>query len=254
MATALMTKEDAWLTKSQWYMCLSDLDDGGDTAAHMLRRAREKKPAKFPVHARRLWSLALPDGYNWTNGSVRIVRGVLLAGSVTKKVLLQLVHDITLDRSGMEALNFQHGVAAWVQRPNTRINPSTIHFCEIAPSDELTEKCKQVVAHMHKMSLQPGANSQECMTKATQMITGMVHAEQSKGSRTGMKDLVTSGRKGNPVNFLQMAGVLGKMLSETEKVFTPPEDNATGRRRCFTTSEGRTTSWTRSCPPGTPEA
>ena len=53
-----------------------------------------------------------------------------------------------------------------------------------------------------------------------------------------MKDLVTSGAKGNPVNFLQMAGVLGKMLSETEKVFTPPEDNATGRRRCFTTSEG----------------
>lgn len=238
LATALMTKEDAWLTKSQWNMCLSDLDDGGDTAAHMLRRANEKKPAKFPVHARRLWSLALPDSYNWTNGIVRIVRGALLAGSVTKKVLLQLVHDISLDRSGMEALNFQHGVTRACNTYNTRINPSTIHFCEIAPSDELTEKCKQVVAHMHKISLQPGANSQECMTKATQIITGMVHAEQSTGSRTGMKDLVTSGAKGNPVNFLQMAGVLGKMLSKTDNVFTAPEDNATGRRRCFTTSEG----------------
>jgi hypothetical protein len=76
------------------------------------------------------------------------------------------------------------------------------------------------------------------MTKATQIITGMVHAEQSKSSHTGMKDLVASGAKGNPVNFTMMAGVLGKMLSETEKVFTAPEDDATGKRRCFTTSEG----------------
>ena len=238
LATALMTKENARLTKSQWYMCLSDLDNGSKTTESMLRRARENKPADFPVHARRLWSLALPDGYNWTEGGVRIVGGVLVAGSVTKKVLLQLVHDITLDRSGMEALNFQHGVTRACNTYNTRINPSTIHFCEIAPSDALTEKCAQVVARVHKMSLQPGADPQACMTRATQMITGMVHAEQSRGSQTGMKDLVASGAKGNPVNFTMMAGVLGKMLSKTEKVFTAPEDNATGRRRCFTTSEG----------------
>ena len=237
LATALMTKPNAWLTKSQWYMCLSDMDDGSETTEAMLRRARESAPAEFPVHARRLWSLALPDGYNWSKGGVRIVGGVLLAGSATKKVLLQLVHDITLDRSGMEALNFQHGVTRACNTYNTRINPSTIHFCEISPSKALTEKCTEVVQHMHALSRRPGADPQECMSKATQMITGVVHAEQSKSSQTGMKDLVASGAKGNPVNFTMMAGVLGKMLSETDKVFTAPEDDTTGRRRCFTTSE-----------------
>ena len=237
LATALMTKQSAFLTKSQWYLCLSDLDDGSETTENMLRRARQNRPTEFPVHARRLWSLALPEGYNWAKGDARIVRGVLVAGSVTKKVLMQLVHDITLDRSGMEALNFQHGLTRACNTYNTRINPSTIHFCEIAPSDALTKKCAQVVARMHRQSLRPGANTQACMTKATQVITGIVHAEQTRGSHTGMKDLVLSGAKGNPVNFTMMAGVLGKMLSKTEKVFTAPEDNATGRRRCFTTSE-----------------
>ena len=180
LATALMTKEDAWLTKSQWFMCLSDLDDGGDTAAHMLRRAREKKPAKFPVHARRLWSLALPDGYNWTNGE---------CAHCQRRAPCRKRDEESAVAVGARYYfgSFRHGgaeLSAWGHAAcntyNTRINPSTIHFCEIAPSDELTEKCKQVVAHMHKMSLQPGANSQECMTKATQMITGMVHAEQSR--------------------------------------------------------------------------
>lgn len=236
LATALMTKPEAWLTKSQWYMCLSDMDDGSATTENMLRRARENAPTEFPVHARRLWSLALPDNYNWTKGDVRIVRGVLVAGSAAKKVLLQLVHDITLDRSGMEALNFQHGVARVCNTYNTRINPSTIYFSEISPSKELTEQCRQVVKRTHALSRRPGADPQACMAKATQMITGIVHAEQSEGAETGMKDLVASGAKGNPINFTMMAGVLGKMLSETEKVFTAPEGEPADRRRCFTTS------------------
>ena len=237
LATSLMTKPNARLTKSQWHACLSDMDDGSETAQNMMRRARESPPEGFPVHARRLWSLALPDGYNWAQGDVRITQGVLVAGHVAKKVLLQLVHDITLDRSGMEALNFLHGVTRVCNTYNTRIHPSTIYFDEIAPTNNLTEKCREVVKRMHALSRRTGADPQACMTKATQIITGIVHSEQSKSGQTGMKDVVESGAKGNPVNFTMMAGVLGKQLSVTDKVFTAPEDNPKGRRRCFTTSQ-----------------
>lgn len=237
LATSLMTSEGVYLTKRQWHTCLCDVDDGSDTATNMLRRARQNSPQTFPVPASRFWSLALPDHYNWQKGGVRIVRGVVERGHISKKVLLQLVHDITLDRSGLEALNFQHGVSRVCNTYNTRINPTTIHFDEIAPTQELTRECDEIVAQMHAQSRRPRADVNECMVRATQMISGVVHAHQLKCRHTGMKDLVGSGAKGNPVNFTMMAGVLGKMLGNIEKVFTAPENSPNGKRRCFTTSE-----------------
>ena len=165
LATYLMTSPDCFLTRAQWHTCVSSIDDGSATAQSMLRRARAHLPAQFPAHARRLWSLALPDEYNWSRKDVSIVCGVLQTGRVTKKVLLQLVHDITLDRSGAEALNFQHGVTRVCNTFNTRVNPSTVHFSEIAPSDALTDRCASVVQHMHASSWRPGADPHACMTK-----------------------------------------------------------------------------------------
>ena len=82
------------------------------------------------------------------------------------------------------------------------------------------------------------------------MISGIVHEEQSRRAEKGMKHLVASGAKGNPVNFTMMAGVLGKMLSTTDKVFTAPEDAPAGPRRCFTTSETADDIWDAFVPSG----
>lgn len=236
LGSYLMTDQERTLTRSQWYAALCKCNDA------MVRRAVADPPKAFPVLASRLWSLSLPEGYNWTdgNGKAEIRRGYVVRGQMTKKLLLQLVKDMTLDLSASAALDFLHGVNAACGAYNGHISPTTITFNEVCPSADLVQKCKTAVQKAHAASKRVGADVSACIAQATRAVSAHVYAAQNKLSDKGMQHLVNSGSKGSRINACMMLGALGKMrpVDAVEGVFTPPEDNPDGERRCFSTSEG----------------
>ena len=192
----------------------------------------------FPVKARWLWSLALPEHYNWSAGDVVIRRGFLVAGQMNKSKLVQLVKHITLDRSAQTALDFMQNLNTVCGAYNAHVAPTTVTLEEVCPSPALARKCQDAVARAHARARRPGADVSACIADVTRQVGALVHLEQRNMRRQGIKHLVDSGSKGSPVNAYMMAGVLGKMLSaeEIQGVFTPPEDSPGGERRCFSTS------------------
>ena len=236
LGTYLMTDKTRELTRKQWFAALCKCTD------FMVRRAAKDPPGAFPVRASRLWSLSLPEGYNWTdiNGKVVVRRGYVVRGQLTKKLLLLLVKDMALDLSPSAALDFLHNVNAACGAYNGHVAPTTITFDEVCPSAQLAEKCRVAMDRAHLQSKRPGADVSECIAQATRAVSAHVYAEQNRMPNKGMQNLVDSGSKGNPVNACMMLGCLGKMrpVESVEGVFTPPEDNPDGDRRCFSTSDG----------------
>ena len=233
LGTYLMTQEGATLTKNQWSACLCRCTDS------MVARAIEDPPTSYPTPAARFWSLALPSDYNWTKRGVVITQGRLVRGHVDKNILMTLVKDVAIDRSNDEALDFLQNInrACWAY--NSMVAPTTIRFEELCPSAGLTRKCQSIVRRAHADSKKHSSDVSECISRATQQVSAAVRAEQSKCRFHGMRSLVASGCKGTPVNARMMCGILGRMLSpeDVRGVFTPPEDNPKGGRRCFSTTD-----------------
>lgn len=241
----LMSDRNRTLTRKQWFACLGWASDD------ILQRARENPPSSFPCKASELFSLALPDLYNWKRYGVEIRRGKLISGRVNKKVLNQLVHDIWHDRGTGASLDFVHGVNR-VSGAFNSLFPTTIMFEEVSNTRESQRQCDAIVArernHVTKIMSMGSLTAekkekavQTAMSRASRDITEYVFEHSSK-RHTGFRDLVESGSKGNRVNFCMVLGCLGKMLlpKDAKGVFTPIEGaDATAERRCFTTRSGK---------------
>lgn len=241
----LMTDPNRTLTRRQWFACLGWASDD------ILERAREVPPSAFPCKASDLFSLALPDLYNWKRGGVEIHRGKLISGRVNKKVLNQLVHDIWHDKGTGASLDFVHGVNR-VSGAFNSLFPTTITFEEVSNTRESQRRCDAILArernHVAKVMSMASLTAekkekatQAAMARASRDITEYVFEHSSK-RHTGFRDLVESGSKGNRVNFCMVLGCLGKMLlpRDVKGVFTPIEGaETTAQRRCFTTRSGK---------------
>ena len=235
LATYLMTGR-CFVSRRQWFFALGRCTDA------MVRRAALHPPSSFPVPASRLWSLCLPENYTWSDasGEVRVVRGELVAGRVDKKKLCQLVRCIAVDVSPDAAMDFMHGLNCVAGVFNGHLRTTSICLSEVCPSAELTAACSEVVKRAHAESKRPGADVSACLTRATQGVSALVYAEQQRRRRSGdpcgMHQVVASGAKGSRINSSMMLGALGKMLDAPAPVFTAPEDDPEGERRCFSTA------------------
>jgi len=240
----LMTDPQRSLTRRQWFVCL------GWASGDILERAQKSPPSAFPCRASELFSLALPELYNWKGAGVEILRGKLISGRVGAKVLRQLVHDIWHDRGAGAPLDFVHGVNRVAGAFNS-LFPTTITLEEVSNTRESQRECDAILAreqeHVARVLSMASLTAEkkervvrEAMSRASRDITEYVFDHSSK-KHTGFRDLVMSGSKGNRVNFGMVLGCLGKMLSsnDVEGGFTPIEGAATAQRRCFTTRSGK---------------
>lgn len=239
-----MSDPTSTITKSQWCVCL------GSLSHQMQERARLRPPALFPCKASELWSLALPDHYNWLKGDVNIVDGRLLKGRLNKKILNILVHDIWADRGAEVSLDFVHSVHLVAGAYNSLVHPTTICFSEVSSSPEMERQCNSIILTQYNI-LEATKNSKhasqsdiesvasKCMSNATRQLTDLVY-ERSVLEKSGFRDLVESGAKGSRVNFSMVLGGLGKMLhfEDTRGVF-PAIENTNGTRRSFTHNKKR---------------
>lgn len=239
-----MSDPSATITRHLWFACLDQLSE------IMQNRAVRRPPLVFPCRASELWSLALPDEYNWEFGGVCILNARLVRGRVTKKVLGVLVHDIWADRGATEALDHVHHVHLAAGAYNSLVHPTTIRFSEVSSSETIEKKCMDIIKdeyddfervreskHSSRESVQRKAS--KCMSNSTRRITEYVFNE-SMSKHKGFRDLVESGAKGSRVNFAMVLGSLGKMLhSKDTKGLLPPIENTNGNRRSFTHTSGR---------------
>lgn len=195
-----MSDPRSTITKSQWYVCL------GSLSLLMQERARQRPPKLFPCKASELWSLALPDNYNWLKGHVNIVDGRLLKGRLDKKVLNVLVHDVWADRGAAEALDFVHSIHLVAGAYNLLVHPTTICFSEVSSSPLMEQQCASIIRTQYNI-LEATKNSKhasqsdiesvaaKCMSNATRQLTDLVY-ERSAAVQSGFRDLVESGAKG----------------------------------------------------------
>ena len=239
-----MSDPKARISESLWYACM------GQVSVVMQDRAVRRPPSAFPCAASELWSLALPENYNWESGRVCIQHSRLLRGRVTKKVLSVLVHDIWADRGASEALDYVHCVHLAAGVYNSLVDQTTIRFSEVSSSEVVQRHCADIVKDEYaefrsverskrssRESIQKKAS--ECMSSATRRITDFVF-NNSLGKHKGFKDLVESGAKGSRVNFAMVKGSLGKMLTfHDTRGLLPPIENTKGNRRSFTHTSGR---------------
>ena len=200
LASYKMSSPESLLTRDLWYACLGTATDD------MIRRATERTPKHFPCRSALLWSLALPDGYNWQKHKVKIFDGVLESGRITKRQLSALTHDIWADRGSKSALDFVHCVHLVSGAYNSMVEPTTIRFSEVSSTRRLESLCKDIIRdeykelqkikkskHATKDNVRSSADM--CMSRATRRMTELVF-RTTTSSHTGFRDLVESGAKG----------------------------------------------------------
>ena len=168
-----------------------------------------------------LLSICLPP-VNYTRGSVRILRGELLSGELTKKDIGParggLIHQIALDFGEKCALE----TVARIQKVTRtflawRGFTISLHDC-VAPPVYKKETHRLLVNSLAKY-------------QTTRDVKDLKGARDSMGSaskylKSGLKDCVISGMKGNNLNLTSLLGLLGQQTVRGE----PPSKRAWGGR------------------------
>ena len=244
LASYKMSDDSTLLDRDTWFACLGTATDD------MIRRAMERPPESFPCKASLLWSLALPDDYNWTKGDVCISNGKLVSGRIRKKQLALLVHDVWADRGPKAALDFVHCVHLVSGAYNSIVQPTTLRLSEFSSSAKLEQDCESIIHEEYQelRSIQASKHATKAMveeaadmhmSRATRRMTELVFKTDTC-RHTGFRDLVESGAKGSRVNFAMVRGGLGKMLGseDTKGVFASVENTTLGRRS-FTHTKSR---------------
>jgi len=223
----LMTQSHTWLTKSHFFQCMMKMDPFRyELLEEKIRTAKDigvetlfLRSSSSDFHGRLLFSLLLPHDFTYEIGQVKIVKGLLVNGVITKKQLgsshTSLLAYLNKEYGPTRCIEFLdnvqfltnafllfHGFSIGLrdciitdqQGIDTAINRS---FVKASSIEDTVKNPKIREAYMGNAL--SGARD-----------TGMMIAQKNMTQENNFITTVTSGSKGDFFNIAQITGVLGQ--------------------------------------------
>lgn len=190
----------------------------------LLERARKHYKEDELYNGKVLFSVALPENFNYTNGSVEIVKGILTKGAITIQDIgsrsHSIIHRLFNDYSSEVAAEFINAIQFIVNRWMLGQGHS------VGVRDFVSSKKAEIIEKIHRAYIEVDtivASNETAAIKEFKINNalnshGQTLAVNGLCENNRLKTMVDSGSRGNNMNILQITAHLGQNTVEGKRI------------------------------------